>query len=839
MTAVRLPIQPDVDHFLLGGRPGDTALITASGEMTYAELRQAVEEVSTDLGSTRRLVMLEAANDVRTVVTFLAALAGHHPVLLVGEGADGRDAELCERYAPATRATASGLVTPPGDGAPHDLHPDLALLLSTSGSTGSPKLVRLSRDNVLANARSIGDYLGIRPDDRAITSLPLHYCYGLSVLTSHLLHGAAVVLTDLSVSDACFWDLASRAGVSSFAGVPYTFDLLTASGFADRRLPSLRYVTQAGGRMSPERVEEFATLGRRQGWDLFVMYGQTEATARMAYLPPDLAVARSGCIGVPVPGGSFRLEPVLGLADAELVYTGPNVMMGYAESAADLAKGAELTDLRTGDLARQHDDGLWEVTGRLGRHAKVFGVRLDLDRLERQLDGLARLVTVDDAVHAFVTRPRIDADVRRRLAAAAGIPAGAVRVHRVVGVPMTASGKPDFITLTHLARSATELGAPAVATSTGTTAESLRAMFAVVLGQPDAAVSDSFVSLGGDSLSFVEVSTRLGKELGTLPADWQHRSLTDLADAARPRRRFTAVVEMPALLRALAITLVVITHTDLVLVPGGAHVLLAVAGFNLARFALADPDRHQRVRNLVATARAVAVPAGLWIGACVLFTRDYRPATAVFLNGLTGERTWSPDWQFWFLETLVWSTLGLAALLTVPWLAHWQHRHRFRTALAVVAVALTVRLVDSGVHAGPLQRYSTLTVLWCLALGWAVAEARTVAQRATVAVVTIVATVGFFGDLGREVLVATGILLLMHRGGVVLPRLVSDAVGLLAGASLWIYLTHWQVYPGLEAAGHPVLAVAASLVVGIAATWAYDRLRPLMPAARAARRSAR
>ena len=839
MSAAHLAPGADVDHFLLGGRPGDIALITPTGQLTYAELRAAVEETATALGSDRRLVMLEAANDVRTVVMLLAALAGHHPVLLVGAGADadGRDGELRARYAPSVLATATGLVPQPGEEAPHGLHPDLALLLSTSGSTGSPKLVRLSRDNLLANARSIGDYLGIRPDDRAITSLPLHYCYGLSVLTSHLLHGAAVVLTDLSVADGCFWDLASSAQVSSFAAVPYTFDLLDASGFAERDLPSLRYVTQAGGRMAPARVEEFAALGRRQGWDLFVMYGQTEATARMAYLPPDLASTRSGCIGLPVPGGSFRLEPVLGLSDAEIVYTGPNVMMGYAESGADLARGPELTELHTGDLGRQHVDGLWEITGRLGRQSKVFGVRLDLDRLEQRLDGLARLVTVDDTVHAFVTRPRIDDDVRRRLAAAAGIPVGAVQVHRLVEVPMTASGKPDFAALVHLARSAAELTAPAVETPGVATAESLRAMFAVVLGRPDACLSDSFVSLGGDSLSFVEVSTRLGKELGTLPADWQHRTLTELADAARPRRRFTAVVEMVAVLRAAAIALVVITHTDLMLVPGGAHVLLAVAGFNLARFALADADRQQRVRNLLATVTAVAVPAALWIGACVVLTRDYRPTTAVFLNGALGSRDWSADWQFWFLETLVWSTLGLAALMAVPALARWQRRHRFRTALAAVVLTLLVRLVDSGVHAGPMERYSTLSVLWCIALGWAMAEAHSVAQRVTVAVLTIVSTVGFFGDLGRETLMATGILLLLYRGGIVLPRLLSDAVGLVASASLWIYLTHWQVYPGLEAAGHPVLAVIASLVVGIAAAWGYDRL--LRPAARAALRSAR
>ena len=170
-----------------------------------------------------------------------------------------------------------------------DLHPDLAVLLSTSGTTGSPKLVRLSAANVLANAGAIVDYLGITAADVAPTVLPMHYCYGLSVVHSHLLVGASLLLTEDSVVDASFWDAASAHRITSLAGVPYTFELLDRVGFADMDLPHLRYVTQAGGRLAPEDVRRYARLGRERGWDLFVMYGQTEATARMAYLPPLLA----------------------------------------------------------------------------------------------------------------------------------------------------------------------------------------------------------------------------------------------------------------------------------------------------------------------------------------------------------------------------------------------------------------------------------------------------------------------------------------------------------------------------------------------------------------------
>ena len=146
----------------------------------------------------------------------------------------------------------------------------------------------------------------------------MHYCYGLSVINSHLLRGAALSSPSLSVADACFWELFRKARGTSFAGVPYTFDLLDRVGFADMRLPHLRYVTQAGGRLAPEPGGPLrGAWAAAHGWDLFVMYGQTEATARMAYLPPRLAPNHAATDRVPVPGGSFRLRPVPDSPDPE------------------------------------------------------------------------------------------------------------------------------------------------------------------------------------------------------------------------------------------------------------------------------------------------------------------------------------------------------------------------------------------------------------------------------------------------------------------------------------------------------------------------------------------
>jgi len=337
---------------------------------SYAALARRADEAAARLGATRRLVLLEAANDVETIAWYLGALRGGHAVLLAAPD-DPRGADVVDAYDPDAvvgRVGDHASLVERRPGTAHELHPDLALLLSTSGSTGSPKLVRLSHANLDANARAIASYLHLGGEDRAITSLPLQYCYGLSVLHSHLAVGAGVVCTSASVVDSCFWRAVDRHGVTNLAGVPHTFDLLDRSGFPDRRHPTLRLLTQAGGRMAPDTVSRWAKLGLRAGFELFVMYGQTEATARMAYLPPTLAATCPDAVGVPVPGGSFRLEPVEGAApdEGELVYTGPNVMLGYAESPSDLAVGATLHELRTGDIARIDDDGFVWIEGRSG-----------------------------------------------------------------------------------------------------------------------------------------------------------------------------------------------------------------------------------------------------------------------------------------------------------------------------------------------------------------------------------------------------------------------------------------------------------------------------------------
>ena len=261
------------------------------------------------------------------------------------------------------------------------LHPNLALMLSTSGSTGSPKLVRLGHRNVASNAQSIAEYLGLSAAERPITSLPMAYSYGLSIINSHLAVGATLVLTSRGVLEKDFWSAMAEYECTSFAGVPYTYQMLLRVGLLKKSLPSLRTLTQAGGRLDPSYIEQVRTIASERGWSFYVMYGQTEASPRISYVPPAELHRKVGSIGIPVPGGSLEVDP-----DGELVYSGPNVMLGYAQCEADLCKGDELGGvLKTGDLGRRDEDGFFYVTGRRSRFLKMFGQRFSLDEIENEL----------------------------------------------------------------------------------------------------------------------------------------------------------------------------------------------------------------------------------------------------------------------------------------------------------------------------------------------------------------------------------------------------------------------------------------------------------------------
>ncbi|WAZ26039.1 AMP-binding protein [Streptomyces cinnabarinus] len=793
-----------------------TALVTADGELSYRRLAEKVTRTAARLGGRRRLVLLAATHTTDVLVTYLAALSAGHPVLLVPGDNAAAVRSLTAAYDPdivVSTDTSGGLRLDERRAvSAHDLHPDLALLLSTSGSTGSPKLVRLSYDNLQANAESIADYLGIREDDRAATTLPLHYCYGLSVVNSHLLRGAGLVLTDRSVADAGFWDLFRAARATTFAAVPYTFDLLDRIGFADLPLPHLRYITQAGGRLAPDRVAHYAELGRREGWDLYVMYGQTEATARMAYLPPHLAATRPEAIGVPVPGGSFQLEPHPDWPDedtGELVFSGPNVMLGYAERPADLALGRTTDALRTGDIARRAPDGLYEIVGRSSRFAKIAGLRIDPERVEsllRRRGHSALCAGGDDVLLVAVTGPA-DADtIRRTVTGEYGLPPRAVAVHVLPELPRLATGKPDYQAVRRLGGDA---GPPPEAPA------DLRRLYARILDRPDVTEDDSFVSLGGDSLSYVEMSLNLEETLGHLPPDWHTTPIRDLRRPEPPAPSRKRALETGIALRAAAIVLIVGSHIHVIYVKGGAHLLLALAGYNLARFHLTpSAERRERVRHGLRSIARIVLPSLAWIALVVPLTDDYGLSNLFLLHSVLGPHDSETAMHFWFIEALTYILVGTIALLGLRAVDRAERRFPFALPMSIAALGLVTRYDLPGLQdLGHVP--SAVVIFWLFALGWAAAKADSTRQRVLVTVVALATIPGFFpGEPFRDAVVAAGFVLLVWVRRLPSRGWINSAAGVLASSSLYIYLTHWQIYPLIDDFSG-WLALLASLLFGI------------------------
>ena len=807
-----------LDHLRAHGE--NVAVLTDSQQLSYHQLTDTVTDAARELGGPRRLVLIETRNDLGTLVHYVAAMAAGHVVLPVAAGRD--HTAILQTYEPDVVIDANGIQHRDQRGR-HRLHPDLALLLSTSGSTGSPKLVRLSHRKLATNTAAIAEYLGIRETDRAATTLPMSYCYGLSVIHSHLLRGAGLILTDHSVVDDEFWELFRRHRCTAFAGVPYTFEMLERIGPEALDLPHLRYVTQAGGRMAPERVQLFAELGRQQGWDLYVMYGATEATARMAYLPPHLASSHPAAIGRPVAGGTFTIEPRDawdGEGVGELVYRGPNVMMGYAHRAADLALGKTVDALHTGDIARRGPDGLYEVIGRSSRFVKMYGLRIDLQGVETTLRDhgvMAFCTDVDDRLAVAVTG-HDEAEVQRIAAAAAGVPAGAVHAISVEELPMLPSGKPDYQAVRDL-----------VGASTGeSTVVGLRELFADVL-QIDADGIDpdaSFVDLGGNSLSYVTMSVRLERALGRLPADWQRLPLRDLEAMPKPARRWWpwwgATLETSVALRAVAIVLIVGSHAGLYELWGGAHLLLGIAGYNFGRFCLTPVPRTYRVRHLRNTIAWIAGPSVAWIAIALMITDDYAPANLLLANKFLGPHDSMTAGRLWFVEVLVWILVALAALCWLPVVDRVERHRPFTMAVAFLAAGLALRYDILGLHLGN-DAWFTMLAFWFFAVGWSAAKASTTLQRAAVTVVLIIGLHGYFDRTEREMVVLAGFALLIWLPALRCPPAATVVAGVVAEASLFIYLTHYQVYPLFG--GHPLLGVVASLFVGVLLTQLVSVLR--------------
>ncbi len=444
-----------------------------SGRMVdYRELSDAAASVKSSIESEmKRLVFCLVDLSIGAVQAYLGALSANHCVCLIDAGlAESIRDSLVNAYQPdwiiaASRDNGFGDAYHRGhavDGtevwlwqrkkpASVAIHRDNQLLLPTSGSTGNPKMVRLSGQNIDANALSIAEYLDLQPDDRPISSLPLQYSYGLSVLNSHLMTGGCLILTNHSIIESEFWDTFRDSQCTSFAGVPFQYTSLLRTGFEKLELPTLRTMTQAGGKLADRVILKFHQWSLEKDFRFFVMFGQTEATARISYLDPDALPTKLGSVGHAIGQGRLSLEDSDGVEcnRGEVVYRGPNVSQGYATNRSELVQGDCLEGvLRTGDIGYFDDDGFLFLTGREGRFAKVFGLRLSLADIESALDADVVAIASHESVIVVHDANLADASTARKsLSSRFRIHQSAFKMQCLDPIPLTANGKPNIAAL--------------------------------------------------------------------------------------------------------------------------------------------------------------------------------------------------------------------------------------------------------------------------------------------------------------------------------------------------------------------------------------------------------
>ena len=449
---------------------GNIAVISETDVRTYDQLSEAANEIADAVGE-RCLVFLFCTNSMPSIAGYVGFLnRGIVPLMLDSD----LNAELVSNLLKLYRPKYLWLPARLSDGYaeckeifrlqdyvlldmqeadPFDLNDGLALLMTTSGSTGSPKFVRQSYENIVANTKSIVEYLRIDEWERAITNLPMSYVFGLSIINTHLYVGASVVATDKTMFQKEFWQLLKDHEVTSLSGVPYTFSMLQRLRFFRMQLPALKTITQAGGKLDPELHLQFAEYASKVGKKFYVMYGAAEATARMGYLPAEDSLRKCGSMGMAIPGGRFELIDndgrLIDGADVigELIYYGDNVSWGYAEGGADLIKGDERGKrLETGDLAKRDDEGYYTIVGRKKRFLKMFGKRINLQEVEhliRNKFGIAEVACagVDDKMYVFV----VDDDRLDEIAAYSSrtinVHPTALKVKFIDEIPKNASGK--------------------------------------------------------------------------------------------------------------------------------------------------------------------------------------------------------------------------------------------------------------------------------------------------------------------------------------------------------------------------------------------------------------
>ena len=341
--------------------------------------------------------------------------------------------------------------------APYPLNEQLSMLLTTSGSTGSPKLVRHKYGNLEANAANVAKVFGWTADEVGICDLPMNYTMGLNVINSHLTVGASVLMVKANLMDPDFWTFIRENRGTSFCGVPFSYEIMRRIGFDRMDLPDLYTLAEGGGKLTDKMFRWIASYAKNSGKRFCATFGTSETSARMAFLNPDLALEKVGSMGKAIPGGElFLLDETPGedgCVTGELGYRGPNVTMGYALCKEDLMKGDEFCgEYHTGDIAKRDPEGYYFIIGRKGRFLKLFGLRVSLDETERILktqypDAEFVCIGDDSRMNIFTTEDGLREEIIPFISKKTNLHHSAFRVNVIEEIPRNEYGKVKFSAL--------------------------------------------------------------------------------------------------------------------------------------------------------------------------------------------------------------------------------------------------------------------------------------------------------------------------------------------------------------------------------------------------------
>ncbi len=435
--------------------------------ISYGDMVHLIQEMST-LVQKRSIVFILCKNTVGSLLGYMSFIEGNVvPLALSSKIEKSLLDALLNEYMPAYLWIPSEQVAEfdypviveqfnysllkTGNEA-YPINDNLQFLMTTSGSTGSPKLVRYKKGNLEANAKNVALAFGWTENERAICDLGMQYTMGLNVINTHLYVGATVLLTTYNLMSGEFWDYIKKERGTNFTGVPFSYDIFYRLHFDRMDLPDLHTLSQGGGKLTDARFIQLAEYAQKNNKRFIASFGTTETSARMACLPAELALTKTGSIGRAIPEGELFLvdengnEIIEQEAEGEMCYRGPNVTMGYAVKKEELLNDDDFNgEYHTGDLARRDADGCYYVTGRLSRFLKLLSYRVSLDQCERLIQEQYNIecacTGTDQRMEIYITDGTKQKEVLDYISEKTNLFRTLFKIHVIDSIPRNDSGK--------------------------------------------------------------------------------------------------------------------------------------------------------------------------------------------------------------------------------------------------------------------------------------------------------------------------------------------------------------------------------------------------------------